>query len=384
MIHNSLFISSSKWVKKHYKKILQLFTTVFLFTFVCNILNFIYVRDDDWSRIMWHNFYQEDENIDNLFVGSSLVLCDINPTQLDAINGKNNFNLSLPGMRLNASYYAIIEASKRNKIENVFLELFYGVSVGEESEIFSNASVERNWYATDYMNMSIEKVEFMMTMSNNEKYLDTLFPFIRYRKQLFDSTYVIDTIEHKRTEEYKNYLYRTEAEAGVVEYRDKGFLYTTCQVDSDKPDEGQLFAQNEQSASGNLVMTESAKKYLLKILNYCKEEDINLTFIVSPVYNLSGISPENYDAYYGQINDIAKEYGVPFYDFNRCKQKCLDIFYYENYMDELHLNAQGAKIFTSFLWDVVANSYEEKNQYFYNSLEEKIETEQPNIGETSE
>ena len=101
--------------------------------------------------------------------------------------------------------------------------------------------------------------------------------------------------------------------------------------------------------------------------------------MVSPMYELQVISTENYDAYYEQINGIAKEYNVPLYDFNLCKQEYLDIQYCENFMDVGHLNAKGADVFTPYLWDVVSNSYENNKEYFYNTFEEKLEAERPRV-----
>jgi hypothetical protein len=122
-------------------------------------------------------------------------------------------------------------------------------------------------------------------------------------------------------------------------------------------------------------ITEDAEKYLRMIVEYCQKEDIRLTLIVSPMYELQLYSTGDYDSYRVQIAGIAEEYGVPFYDFNLAKEEYLDIQYPENFMDTGHLNATGAALFTGFLWQVMENDDEANAEIFYSSFQEKKQLE---------
>lgn len=96
------------WVRSfilHFKKIL-LFAAVIIA--VTGVMNYLYVDDTDaFSRYVLHEFYEETENIDRLYLGSSHVFCDINPVILDGINGDNNFDLATSSQQLNTSYYLL-------------------------------------------------------------------------------------------------------------------------------------------------------------------------------------------------------------------------------------------------------------------------------------
>lgn len=89
-----------------------------IFYMVSAALDYIYVSDSAWERILWHNFYKDDGKIDNIYLGSSHVYCDINPMQLDDMNGQFNFNLSSGAQRLNGSYYLLKEADKNNSLSH--------------------------------------------------------------------------------------------------------------------------------------------------------------------------------------------------------------------------------------------------------------------------
>lgn len=363
MIHNNLFISS-------FKKILTLILTVTVFIGACKGLDYLLVQEDDFGRIVWHSFYEQKENIDNLFVGSSHVYCDINPFVLDEINGQNNFNLSVGNMRLNNMYYSIREANRYHDLSNVVIEMYYETLIGDMGNFHSESMVSNAWDSSDYMHLSLNKMEYMYTLSEKEQYIDTVFPFTRFRSNLFDFGYISNNVRKKQTDDYKNFKYHFEDESGVVEFQDKGYGYTSRVL---KDSQRKILIRN--SLSEEVHITEDAEVYLRKIIEYCQEEEIRLTLIVSPIYELQTFSTGDYDSYRLQIANIAEEYGVPFYDFNLCKEKYLDIQHPEYFMDTGHLNATGAVVFTEVLWDVLQNDQEKNSEYFYDSFQEKMTLE---------
>ena len=176
----------------------------------------------------------------------------------------------------------------------------------------------------------------------------------------------MDRIKQKSREEYVNYNYKLVDERGTIEYQNKGYYYTDIEMAKDE-----LFFKSKGTLSMNERMSKGAEEYLEKIIDYCAENDIKLTFIVSPMYELQLVSTENYDAYYTQIKDIAKKNHIAIYDFNLCKKEYLDIQDSEYFMNVGHLNAKGAKIYTKFLWHVVENDESSNMKYFYNSFAEK-------------
>ena len=100
MIRNSLSISNSSLLKQ-IKRIVSLVLIIVVLFAAISVMNEIYFEEELWNHILWNSFYNQ-ENIDNVFIGSSHVFCGVNPFVLDEINCMNNFDLSAPGLTLSA------------------------------------------------------------------------------------------------------------------------------------------------------------------------------------------------------------------------------------------------------------------------------------------
>lgn len=372
MIRNSLSISNSSLLKT-IKRIISagLIATMLLAT--VNILNTIYVDDDAWNRIMWNSFYKQN-NIDNVFIGSSHVYCDVNPYILDEINGMNNFNLSTPALGVSGSYYLLREADRKYDISSAYVELYYVHNSGK-NDVSSPDQINRSFNTIPYMRPSINKYEYLIKTRESTKYIETLFSFIRYRAHLFDNSYIDNIYEKKRTETYQNYEYVNENDMGVEEYMAKGWFRSTRTIASSNA----YLYKTQVNIKSDGAMTDDNCDYMQKIIDYCNKNDINLKFFISPIYETQILSSRDYDAYYQQVYNIAEQSGVELYDFNLCKSKYLDIMHQEYYRDDGHLNEVGAGMFTPFLWSVLEGTYEENKKYFCSTYHEKISLDEPEL-----
>ena len=373
MIHSSLFTSNSNRIKVHLRRTVTVAAVLLVLLIVFRTFDFLYVKEDNWTRILWHNYYKT-ENIDNVFLGSSHVHCDIDPFILDEMNGMENFNMSIPFMRLNGAYYVLKEMTGDHELKNVYLELYYVPSTGKQGDVMSDVSLQWNWYITDHMRFSINKMQFIASMCRKDKYLDTLFPFIRYREHVFDTPYIAEQLALKTSDDYKNYKLRYEDENGepTLEYRDKGYHYNLGVM----PEYTMAyFREIDFQTEG--VMPPNTEAYLRKIIEYCQEKNINITLFINPIYETQILSTIEYDSYHQQVLAVADEYGIPFYDFNLCKSEYLDIMHRENFADAGHLNSVGAELFTPFLWKVVSGDTGTNQKYFCESYEEKILLDDP-------
>ena len=353
--------------KKYVKRIVKITVCIILFWGLICWMNFLFCdfNIDRWGRILWYNYYTETDNIDNLFLGSSHVYHGINPFLSDELNGGNNFNLASNSQRLNGTYYLLREANEDHHLSHVYLDLYYGVSTGLDADFKQRDNLAAGWRNTDFMKFSINKIEYMLTMCEIENYPETFIPFLRYRRKLFDAEYVKNQIEYKSEEDYKQYKYSDMTDSNdVIEYRDKGFCYIEEELQQKDLRWGPDKILNENS------FTEDAEYYLRKIIEYCQNEDIDLTLFSAPMYELQLISVENYDIYVKQIRQIAAEYGLSYYDFNLCGEEYFPIQKIEYFRDPGHLNSRGADLFTSFFWKVME---EESMDYFYDTYGEKLE-----------
>lgn len=351
-----------------------------IFIIIVKTLNYMYMDNNDWGRILWHSFYTDRGKIDNLYLGSSHVYCDLNPYQLDQLNGQYNFNLSTPGQTMNGTYYLLREADQCNRLSHVYVELCYWCNVKnnfDEDKGPIETNISYNWENTDCMQFSFNKLQYMITMAAPEKYPDIFLGFSRYRKNLDDWTYVAKIIEGKESRDYFNFQYHSEWEDrsghGYTEFLPKGRYYSSREW----PDEDRIFHQ--EIVLKENPMAETSKSYLEKVIAYCREREIPVTLFISPVYELQLISTEHYDYYLDQVREIAEKWGVDVYDFNLAKEEFLPIQEIRYFMDIEHLNGTGAEIFTEFFHKIMSSDAAENRKYFYDSYEQKLAHAEPEV-----
>lgn len=129
-------------------------------------------------------------------------------------------------------------------------------------------------------------------------------------------------------------------------------------------------------------VTEESLEYLVKIVDYCREHEIALTWITCPVSDYQMVGNGTYDNFVEQINKLAVQYNIPYYDFNLCKREYLDLSLKKYWEDKGHLNSVGAEVFTEFLGRFLQEEEQGKETYadcFHDSYQEKMETVEKEI-----
>lgn len=353
MKQDSLYISSSETETGIRKYILRVLSCFGMMCIAGLILRGVYyfINTDylwPWSHFFWGKYYQNEQNIDNIFLGSSHVFCDINPIVMDSKLGGNNWNMSINGMRLNAAYSILREVNSQHELKCVYLELFYWCSTNEDGETNSAESYYYNAMSADYRHENQYNIGLQLTMSNPARYLDTFFPSVRYKQYLFNPVHILSAVKYERSDEYRNNIYRKESERGVTELQDKGFWFSTIEmIDSER------IKKKDRDIKECATLTESAETYLRKIIKYCKDNEIELVLFCSPMYDIQLLSAGDYDAYVNKVKAIADEYGIKYYDFNLIKPEYLDIQHLEYYKDMDHLNTKGADEFSRLFADII-------------------------------
>lgn len=339
-------------IKKYIRRIMILGLLVAGFTGIVWCFNQLLVTPDTWSDFVMEHFYNREENIENLYLGSSHVYCDVDPDILDELTQKNNFNLSTSSQSFYLSYLLLQEADKLYDLEHVYLEMYYYLHVkGNESYY----EMDLNFKVWDRMNNSAMKNISILQQDPNEELFAVYFPFSRFNSYLFDTGH-INNVQNKKEEIDKRY-----------HYHESGYMEALYSIDE---------KQYKEYKNGDMdlePMSVEAKQYLLKIIEYCADRDISLTLFSSPMPEWMMIKAGNYDYYVDQVRGIADEYGLQYYDFNLCKEQYLSLSY-EHFRDDDHLNGAGADVFTPVLYDVLTN---DKQEYFYDSYQEKLEKTEP-------
>ena len=388
---SSLFISNSrrkaegdrerlgfgtKTGKKSAFTILGIVVLVAFIGFVIHILNYVYVDDyiDGNNREFWHDYYSYEDDIDSICVGSSHVLCDVDPAMMDSVTGRKFYDMSTTAVPLNGSYYLIKECLKTHDIKHVYLEMYHFTTVDaiEDDVIVDkvDSQIRWNWRNTDYMKPSFNRLAYKLTMGDTSDYISIFFPFTRYRSKLFtengfDIDYVKNGIKAKQGYDYITYNDYVSDDDTVTYYR--GFQHSNQQRIAEEKTYYPSVDLGERSIG---VKT---RDYIDKIAKLCSEKDIELTLFISPMDRLQLMATGDYDRYNEQIREIANEYNLDFYDFNLVKEEYLDICNDENMLDFEHLNAKGAAEFSKFFAKVITSDRSERDKYFYGSFKEALE-----------
>lgn len=377
-------------MKKIIKKCAGILLSLVIIWGICQKINYAIVTYDPWSRVLMKSYY-EQESIDNVFFGSSHVYCDVNPEILDSLNGMNNFNMATPGQRWDDTYYLLKEVSEDYDIKHVYLECYYWDITERECWISKDKQMEvvdyiddpvnyqRPWLITYEMKPSINSFRMLANSADKENTFETWIPFVRYRQNLFNWEQIEKNIDDKNSEDYMAGRYHAEqadidGTPWTIDYQKKGFHYSEGGRLLDKE---KIFAVNRDLIKYGIG--EKSEGYFRKTIEYCQKNGIEVTLFVSPIYDLQLMSTGNYDNYVNELNSFAKEYDIDLYDFNLIKKDYLDIKHGELFMDVGHLNGKGSKIFTPVLWDVLNATKQENANKFYDSYEEKIKEEEPEI-----
>ena len=247
------------------------------------------------------NLEAEDEDtIDVLFAGNSLVFRDISPMQIWGLKGITSYDLSDGAMRLCDQQVLIDAACKRQHPRLLVLEA---------GTMFSNASPYKDDYALP------------------TNLLEKIFPIFHYH------------------EIYKSFSLFEEPEDPWKPL--KGFDPS----EDVKPYEGDFdYISNDHDKPSDIPSLN--REYLDEILDHCRKNNISLLITAMP-------SPENYDVNtHEALKAWTGEKGLPFLDLNTLTDE-IGIDWQTDTKDHGdHLNLSGSKKVSAYLADYLSENYD--------------------------
>lgn len=335
-----------------------------LFLLCGKIFEYLLIDDSEsFTRLMIHELYTQDSNIDVLFVGSSHCYCSFNPEIMDKALQKNTFNAGSTLQGLDGSLIMIQEAFQENDIQQVYLELYYDIAFKEPYK--ERPEMTTVYMLSDFLKPSLRKADYLIHASSREHYANSFILARRNWEKLLEPGYIAELLSKKATEDYKSYAYTYATTYNEI-YVGKGYMSTPLKMEN-----GAFFSNYSIDPLDISAISEDWKKSLLEIINYCKDNGIELTLVSAPVSNFQLTAVGNYDAYINFVNDFIKDTGIKYYDFNLCKES-----YFPNdgtlFRDMGHLNYPGAELFDNLFMDFFSGKISE-DELFYNSYQEKLE-----------
>ena len=265
----------------------------------------------------WGRFLQEEENsIDALFFGSSIVYCDVIPPEIWNESGLSSYVLAGPEQTIPISYYYLRQAVETQSPKVIFLEV---------TGVFFERYQDYTKVNIGYMPRGINRFSASLFAAEPEERAGLFFPLYNYHSRW-------DSLEENDIEIALS-GYPADDLAGYT------FLDAYSPVES-----GSLRGEvlDRENYDRNL-------EYLGKIAEFCDKRGILPVFYVAPTYwRLS----DEHARMLGK--DIEKLGNVRFFDFNMSED--LPAFDAErDWFDLLHFNYRGAEKFSKHLAGLMAN-----------------------------
>lgn len=358
-----------RWINR----ILAVALAIILSIGVAHGLCYILVDDTiSYSRIMLHELYTSEENIDVAFVGSSHAFMSIVPEIADEGFDCYTFVAGTSNQRMDGSLAMVRELVGRYDVHTIYLEMYYGVTEG--TPYVERSNMTETYILTDYMRPSLNKYSYLLHAGSQKYWLNGVLPARRYWSNIFEPEYVHDLLERKSAPSYKNYTWNPIG--GDEEYYvERGYVANDAVVGDDIMTNAEAYVRSLES---NDVSSDWLNS-LQTIIDTCARNDVELRLFIAPQLEWTTAARRNYQEYHDMIQGIADKNGLSFYDFNFCKAEYLDTNDRSIFMDTIgHLNTKGARLFTT----VLCNFYTGKidaDDLFYASWQDKMENEEPQI-----
>lgn len=303
-------------MKKWIKFIILILTTAIIL-FLCERV--LLLKSEDGIEQIESFYLQKDNTVDALFMGNSHTYCNINTGVLWDEYGIAGYNLGGAEQPYWNTYYYLKEALKTQRPQVIMLEIS---AVGINPTDYQ----PENWLIcnTYGMKWNANKIAALKA-SVYEDYLSRLAIPMNSIHSRYDELTREDFTDPNRT------------------ISNKGF----------DPREG-VRSFNRPDVSGVTEMTaisQKSEKYLLKIIELTKEEEIPLVIFTAPY-----VVTEDSQKVYNYVFNIAEENQIPCVDFNQ-QYDAIGLDFTTDMADNLHLNRDGNAKFSKYLGNYLVEQY---------------------------
>ncbi|MCD7761939.1 MAG: hypothetical protein LUI14_01845 [Lachnospiraceae bacterium] len=331
------------------KTLIFVFLAAALFVYINQLVQPIWTSWSNYDRT--EGFYEEPENtLETVFVGTSVVVTGIIPAELYEDYGICAYNLASEQQPMLASYYWVEEAFRLHSESMTTVVLDVSALRFKQDDAFYRK-------ALDGMRLSTIKLHAVKDYASDfSEMISMLIPVFSYHdrwEELTETDFTKNSLEPER-------CLRGLCLNGDV-YAEQADDYTEIAVPE--------YEINEEASAANLE--NESVTYLMKMIEFCEEQDLNLVLIKTPVLGNWSSSLHN------AVQEIADTYGLDFMDFN-----------YSPYFDEIsfnnatdtkdgqHLNYFGAAKLTAFLGEYlseVCKNTDHRGDEAYAFLDEQLE-----------
>ncbi len=271
-------------------------------------------------------YYDEVMDHDVIFIGDCEVYENFTPAVLWEEYGINSYIRGSAQQLIWQSYYLLEETLTYETPEVVVFNVLSLKYDEPQREAYNRMTL-------DGMRWSTSKVgSILASMTEDENFLDYVFPILRYHSRWSDLTAEDFTYYFKRDlVSYNGYYLRVDALAVDT-------------IPEDRPLADYTFGDNAMS-------------YLDKMVELCEEKGVTLILIKAP-----SLYPTWYDEWDEQIVAYAAENGLAYYNFLEVTEEIGLDYSTDTYDAGLHLNLYGAEKLSSYFGEILATEFGLENR----------------------
>lgn len=285
-----------------------------------------------FSELRWEEYYNLEEPIDALILGSSHAYRSYHPATIKEEAGLENtvFNFGSSAQSPVTGLFVLEEVLNKHQPKVVILDLYVMALTSDDQ--LDNGRI-------NYHPMRLNAVK--------RDFLREAFGFSEQMKLLFFPSFVYrNHCKHK----VNKLLGRNFLPVGRGQYDVNGFAFNTDTLALAELQYSNQFSRfdihTDQMTAKNLV-------YVQKIIDRCKFANIPLILMSSPMPVQSVDFIKEYRQISSKFDNIAKKNDLPFFDFSIERvEEIKDKFHY---YDDDHMNLSGAKIFSKRVGSLVKN-----------------------------
>lgn len=300
---------------------------ILAFTAVNRLVIPKYYYNGDWPvTSTFLDFYNlEKDSVDVLFLGSSHCTAAFSPVELYDKYKIKSYNLGSEQQNVLVSYYWLKEALRFQKPSYVFLDAFFLYPYGNETSPL-NSSEPTVRKAMDFMKWSPVKYQAIQAICREDESQDIysyVFPNHRFHsrwRELSEDDFVLEQVKKHET---------------LMGFSPLNFTYA---------DENyQPFVEPEDPDFEEMV--ELMEDYLIKMVELCEKEGIELVLVKTPT---EFYSMESWLA----TGRFAKRFDLEYIDFNEATTfQAAGLDFTQDTCDTDHVNLTGAIKVTDYIGD---------------------------------
>ncbi|MBQ8827735.1 MAG: hypothetical protein IJZ90_01155 [Clostridia bacterium] len=269
------------------------------------------------------NLYEQEENtIDVLLLGSSHSGMNFDTALLWENFGMSGYALWGSVQPFWNSYFSLKEALKTQSPTVVVLDTYAAAVAREHSDY------PRQVTNVSGMKFSINKLEAICVSAYFDRWDDLLLGLPLYHQRY--ASLSENDFEHFPSSE------------GLINDKGSSYRYGSGDVG--------LVDVSEIEECGEIY--EKQEKYLIKIIELCKENNLPLVLTASPTGKRTEEQP-----YYNSVAEIAESYGIEFINFNLMDEE-LKLVDEDYWTDNDHLNTNGSRKITQYLGEYLKSNYD--------------------------